>query len=342
MTFSFRQFVLLAAILTLLGTNVRAPAQSPTPKTLPPASRVTYEDVTQKSGINFKHSFGEQKLSSIMEATGSGCAWIDYNNDGLLDLYVVSGRYVDGVTKFSKPDGMDATNHLYRNNGDGTFTDAAFESGVGIINQYVAWGCGFLDYDNDGWPDILQVNGHVYPEIETQPTGQSFKNPRLVYKNLGGGRFKDVSAELGPGISERFSSRGAALGDYDNDGDIDALILNMSDLPSLLRNDGGNAQNWIKIKLIGTKCNRTAIGARVRVVTGNHSQIDEVHSGGSVMSQSDLRLHFGLGKTQVIDALEVKWPTTQKVERFTQVKANQILTIREGSGIVDTFKPNSK
>ena len=126
--------------------------------------------------------------------------------------------------------------------------------------------------------------------------GQTFKNPRLVYKNLGNGRFKDVSAEMGPGITEHFSSRGAAFGDYDNDGDIDVLILNMNDLPSLLRNDGGNTQNWIKIKLIGTKCNRTAIGARVRVVTGNHSQMDEVHSGSSVMSQCDLRLHFGLGK----------------------------------------------
>jgi hypothetical protein len=116
----------------------------------------------------------------------------------------------------------------------------------------------------------------------------------------------------------------------------------MNDLPSLLRNDGGNAQNWIKIKLIGTKCNRTAIGARVRVVTGAHAQMDEVHSGTSVMSQSDLRVHFGLGKVQTIDVLEVKWPTTQKVERFTQVRANQILTIREGSGIVDTFKPKAR
>jgi hypothetical protein len=147
---------------------------------------------------------------------------------------------------------------------------------------------------------------------------------------------------MGSGIAERFSSRGAAFGDYDNDGDMDALVLNMNDLPSLLRNDGGNAQNWIKIKLIGTKCNRTAIGARVRVVTGAHAQMDEVHSGTSVMSQSDLRVHFGLGKVQTIDVLEVKWPTTQKVERFTQVRANQILTIREGSGIVDTFKPKAR
>src|SRR5206468_1225680 len=121
----------------------------------------------------------------------------------------------------------------------------------------------------------------------------------------------------------------AAFGDYDNDGDIDAVVLNMNDAPSLLRNDGGNAKNWIKIKLIGTKCNRTAIGARVRVTTGMHIQMDEVHSGSSVMSQSDLRLHFGLGKSQTADLIEVKWPTTQKVERFSKVKANQILTIRE-------------
>src|SRR6202048_1313587 len=172
--------------------------------------------------------------------------------------------------------------------------------------------------------------------------GQTFRNPRLVYKNLGNGRFQDVSSEMGSGITGHFSSRGAAFGDYDNDGDMDALVLNMNDLPSLLRNDGGNKQNWIKIKLLGTKCNRTAIGARVRVITGKHIQMDEVNSGTSVMSQSDLRLHFGLGRAQTVDVVEVKWPTTQKVERFTQVKANQILTIREGSGIIDTFKPKTK
>jgi hypothetical protein len=159
---------------------------------------------------------------------------------------------------------------------------------------------------------------------------------------MGNGHFTDVSAQMGPGITEKFSSRGAAFGDYDNDGDIDALVLNLGDLPSLLRNDGGNAQNWIKLKLIGTICNRTAIGARARVVTGTHSQIDEVHSGSSVMSQSDLRLHFGLGKSQIADLIEVKWPTTKKIERFTKVPANQILTIRESQGIVSTFKPKTK
>jgi hypothetical protein len=213
---------------------------------------------------------------------------------------------------------------------------------VGINNQYVALGCGFIDFDNDGWPDIFQVNGHVYPEIDAHDIGQTYKNPRLVYENMGYGKFKDVSPAMGPGISERFSSRGAAFGDYDNDGDVDVLVLNMNDLPSLLRNDGGNKQNWIKLKLIGTKCNRTAIGARVRVVVGDHSQIDEVHSGSSVMSQGDLRLHFGLGKAQTIDLIEVKWPTTQKIERFTQRQVNQILTVREGSGIVDAVSPKTK
>src|SRR5205823_14472280 len=129
------------------------------------------------------------------------------------------------------------------------------------------------------------------------------------------------------GIGMRLCSRGVEFGEYHNDGDIYPLVLNMNDPPSLLRNDGGNQQNWIKIKLIGRKCNRTAIGARLRVVTGKHGQIDEVHSGSSVMSQNDLRLHFGLGKSQMVDLIEVKWPTTQKVEQFKQVKANQILTI---------------
>src|SRR5262249_44909969 len=130
--------------------------------------------------------------------------------------------------------------------------------------------------------------------------------------------------------------------DYNNDGGVDALVLNMNDPPSLLRNYGGNAQNWIKVKLVGTVCNRTAIGARVRVVTRGHAQMDEVHSGGSVMSQSDLRLHFGLGKATVADLIEVKWPTTQKIERFIKVAANQIVTIREDAGMVSTTKPKSK
>jgi enediyne biosynthesis protein E4 len=279
----------------------------------------TFTDIAVMAGCAYNDNGHEQ--------AGMGVAVADYDCDGWFDIF---------KTNFA-----DDTCNLYHNNGDGTFTDVTFSSGIGVNNRYVAWGCGFVDYDNDGWQDIIQVNGHVYPEIDSYNFGQTFKNPRLVYRNLGNGRFKDVSSETGPGISERFSSRGAAFGDYDNDGDMDVLILNLNDPPSLLRNDGGNQQNWIKIKLIGTKCNRTAIGARVRVITEKHTQMDEVHSGASVMSQSDLRLHFGLGRFETVDAIEVKWPTTQKIERFAKVKSNQILTIREGEGIVAAVKPQS-
>jgi enediyne biosynthesis protein E4 len=278
----------------------------------------TFKDVAIIAGCAYNEDGQEQ--------AGMGLAVGDYDCDGWLDIF---------KTNFA-----DDSSNLYHNNSNGTFTDKAIASGVNN-NKYVAWGCGFIDYDNDGWLDILQVNGHVYPEVDGHKIGETFKNPRVVYKNLGGGLYKDVSAELGSGIGERFASRGAAFGDFDNDGDMDAVILNMNDVPSLLRNDGGNSQNWIKLKLIGTKCNRTAIGARVRITTGNHSQIDEVHSGSSVMSQSDLRLHFGLGQATAIDVIEVQWPTTQAVERFAQVHANRILTIREGSGIVDSFKPKA-
>jgi enediyne biosynthesis protein E4 len=280
----------------------------------------TFTDQAVIAGVAYSDNGHEQ--------AGMGVAVADYDCDGSLDIF---------KTNFA-----DDTCNLYHNNGDGTFTDVTFSSGIGINNSYVAWGCAFLDYDNDGWADLMQINGHVYPEIEGHAIGQTYKNPRLVYRNMGNGHFTDVSAQMGPGITEHFSSRGAAFGDYDNDGGIDALVLNLGDLPSLLHNVGGNAQNWIKLKLLGTSCNRTAIGARVRVVTGTHSQIDEVHSGSSVMSQSDLRLHFGLGKIQTIDLIEVKWPTTQKIERFTKVPANQILTIREGSGIISTFKQKAK
>jgi hypothetical protein len=272
----------------------------------------TFTDIAVPAGCAYSENGHEQ--------AGMGVAVGDYDCDGWFDIF---------KTNFS-----DDTCNLYHNNGDGSFTDVTFPSGIGANNRYVAWGCGFADFDNDGWPDIMQINGHVYPEIDQQHTAETFKNPRLIYKNLGNGRFQDVSSGMGPGISEQFSSRGAAFGDYDNDGDIDVLILNLNDTPSLLRNDGGAKQNWIKIKLIGTQCNRTAIGARVRVVTGKHAQMNEVHSGSSVMSQSDLRLHFGLGKAATVDLVEVKWPTTQKIDKFTQVKPNQILTIREGSGIV--------
>ena len=277
----------------------------------------TFEDIGVISGCAYNEDGQEQ--------AGMGIGVGDYDGDGWLDIF---------KTNFS-----DDTNDLYHNNGDGSFTDVTFAAGLGINTQYVCWGAGFMDYDNDGWKDIFHVTGHVYPEIEDAHMDVRFRSQRLVYRNLGKGKFKDVSQELGPGVTERFSSRGCAFGDYDNDGDVDVLVLNMNDYPSLLRNDGGNKNHWITIKLLGTRCNRTAIGARVRVVTGKHAQMDEVHSGTSVMSQSDLRLHFGLGDASRIDMIEVKWPTTQKIERFPDIEANQFLTIKEGAGIVKAEKP---
>jgi hypothetical protein len=277
----------------------------------------TFTDIAVMAGCAYNADGHEQ--------AGMGLGVSDYDCDGWFDIF---------KTNFA-----DDTSNLYHNNGDGTFTDLSFNSGVGINNTFVGWGCGFIDYDNDGWSDIVQINGHVYPEIDKYNFGETFKNPRVVYKNLGNGNFKDVSPEMGSGITARHSSRGAAFGDYDNDGGMDILILNMNEAPSLLHNVGGKKQNWIKLKLIGTKCNRTAIGARARVITGKHVQMAEVQSGASVMSQNDLRLHFGIGANKAVDTIEIKWPTTQKVERFESVKANQILTIREGEGIIAAHSP---
>ncbi|MGH9397828.1 MAG: CRTAC1 family protein [Terriglobia bacterium] len=276
----------------------------------------TFTDVGVMSGVAYNEDGQEQ--------AGMGIGVGDYDCDGNLDIF---------KTNFS-----DDTCDLYHNNGDGTFQDVTFVSGVGVNTQYVGWGCGFVDYDNDGWTDIFQANGHVYPEIDNLHLDQTFKEPRIVYHNLGNGKFKDVSKIMGPGVTTKHSSRGCAFGDYDNDGGVDVLILNMNETPSLLRNEGGNKKNWIKLKLIGAHCNRTAIGARAYVTTGKHRQMNEVASGGSVMSQSDLRLHFGIGNAPVVDLIEVKWPTTWKIEKFTRIKSNQILTIKEGAGIVKQEK----
>jgi hypothetical protein len=279
----------------------------------------TFREIALRAWVAFNEDARPQ--------AGMGLAVGDYDADGWLDIF---------KTHF-----QDDTPVLFRNNGDGTFTDETVAAGLGLLSQYVCWGVAFMDYDNDAWPDLFYVTGHVYQDPKKDDR-ESLFSPRVVLKNLGDGRFADVSAEMGPGVSERLCSRGSAYADYDNDGDVDVLVLNVNDPPSLLRNDGGNANNWILVDLVGTRCNRSAIGARVRVVTGGHAQIDEVHSGGSVMSQSDLRLHFGLGRAAVVDRLEVRWPTTGKIEAFENVEANRIVTIVEGSGIVDDDTAHEK
>jgi len=560
----FRQLALglVAAALLLLALKVSG--QSPAPaKPASPPPLPSFVDVTEKAGINFRHSFGEVKLSSIMEATGSGCVWSDYNNDGWLDLYVLSGRYLEGVTKFSKPDGVDATNHLYRNNGDGTFTDVTAQAGVpgkgfgmgvtagdydndgfedlyvtnwnsavlyhnngdgtftdvtakagvenphfgvgtawldydrdgkldlyvgnylkfdpnakmlyftadafpgpldyegdadrlfhnngdgtftdvshkaGIDNplgramgvtvgdfdndgwpdvyvandtmesymyhnnhdgtftnvapdvntafgangeatsamnpifgdydndgwqdlfvsdmryhrlfhnpgkerfwldttvetgvaqvsgQYVAWGDGFFDFDNDGWKDIYVVNGGLHWLIPMEDS---------VLRNNGNGTFTDVSAQLGNYFRFKKVGRGACFADYDNDGYIDGFIMVLGGKGILLHNTPpapGTRNHWLTLKLVGTRSNRDGFGARLEVVAGDLHQYGEAVSENGYLSQGDPRPHFGLGPRTELDKLTITWPSGI-VQTLEHVKADQILTVTEPSEAAPT------
>ncbi|MFM8392592.1 MAG: CRTAC1 family protein, partial [Acidobacteriota bacterium] len=204
-----------------------------------------------------------------------------------------------------------------------------------------AWGVGIVDLDNDGLSDILQVNGHVYPEIDaaSAKSQESYRNPRLVYRNLGEGKFEDVSSLAGPGIAERYSSRGAAFGDFDNDGDVDVLVMNMGEAPSLLRNDlAAGSGHWVQLRLEGTQSNRSAIGAIVTLEAGGRRQTKALLSQSSYISQNDLRLHFGLGNASRIERLRVTWPNGQ-TEEFSGATVDSILQLVEGSGT--TRRPGS-
>ena len=258
---------------------------------------------------------------------GMGVGVGDYDCDGWLDIV---------KTNYS-----DQTANLYHNNGDGTFYDAVFQAGLGVNTKYLGWGVGLFDFDNDGWADIFMSNGHVFPEVDTRRLHVTFKEKKILYRNLGHGRFIDISSTGGPAVTQPHSSRGTAFGDFDNDGDIDVAIINMNEPPSLLRNDCRSKNNWLKIKCIGTKSNRSAIGARVRVVTGKHSQINEVMSGSSFMSQNDFRLHFGLGQAKQADLIEIRWPLGL-VESFRNVDANQLLVVQESQGILRQEKFGKK
>ena len=260
---------------------------------------------------------------------GMGVSAADYDMDGNLDIV---------KTNFAGD-----TPSLYRNQGGATFEDTTFLAGLGAHTQFLGWGCGFFDMDNDGWPDILICNGHVYPEVEQLKTEAGYAQRKLLYQNLHNGHFADISFQAGPGISEPSASRGAAFGDFDNDGDIDIVVNTVNDYPQLLRCDSKLNHNWIKVKTIGTKSNRSGIGARISCVTQlpgeskPHRQIDEVRSGGGYFSQNDLRVHFGLGKADKVDALEIRWPSGQ-VDTLKDVKANQVVYVKEGEGIARTMQ----
>jgi len=260
---------------------------------------------------------------------GMGVSAADYDLDGNLDIV---------KTNFAGD-----TPSLYHNQGGANFEDATFTAGLGAHTQFLGWGCGFFDMDNDGWPDILICNGHVYPEVEQLKTEAGYAQRKLLYQNLHNGHFADISLQVGSGISEPVASRGAAFGDFDNDGDIDVVVNTVNDYPQLLRCDSKLGHNWIKIRTIGTKSNRSGIGARLVCVTqmpgGSkpHRQIDEVRSGGGYFSQNDLRVHFGLGKAEKVDVLEVHWPSGL-VDTLKDVKANQVVFVKEGEGITRTMQ----
>ena len=273
----------------------------------------TFSEIAQDVGAAFSADGDVQG--------GMGLAVGDYDADGWLDIF---------KTNFS-----DDTPNLYHNIGGGKFDDVVFSAGLGTLTSFVGWGAGFVDVDNDGWLDLLYVNGHVYPEVDRYKMDSAYRQPRVLYRNLGTGRFENVSSRAGPAFSERFSSRGAAFGDFNNDGLIDVVIANMNDKPSLWLNDTANSNHAILLSLTGTRSNRSAIGARVRVLTGGHSQIAEVHSGDSVMSMSDLRLHFGLGNASRVDAIEISWPSGL-LERLRDLPVDQIIFLKEGSGIIRT------
>jgi hypothetical protein len=266
---------------------------------------------------------------------GMGVSAADYDLDGNLDIV---------KTNFAGD-----TPSLYHNQGGANFEDATFVAGLGAHTQYLGWGCGFFDMDNDGWADILICNGHVYPEVEQLKTEAGYAQRKLLYQNLHNGHFADISFQAGPGISEPSASRGAAFGDFDNDGDIDVVVNTVNDFPQLLRCDSKLDHNWIKVRTIGTKSNRSGIGARLicttrpRGETKPHRQIDEVRSGGGYFSQNDLRVHFGLGTAEKVDILEIRWPSGQ-IDTLKDIKVNQVVFVKEGEGITRTmqFQKNSK
>jgi hypothetical protein len=279
----------------------------------------TFTDIAVEAGCAFSIDGKPQ--------AGMGVSAGDYDRNGWLDIF---------KTNFSGD-----TSTLYRNIGKATFDDVTFPSGIGINTKWLGWGCGFFDPDNDGWLDVFLVNGHVYPEVERLTTEAGYAQRKVLYKNLRNGRFEDVSERAGSAVTSPAAARGCAFGDYDNDGDVDIVINPVNSAPELLRCDSKSQNNWITIKLIGVKSNRSAIGARIKCVTADGTQIDEVRSGGSYYSQNDLRVHFGLGTRNKVNSLEVRWPGGQ-VETISDVNANRFIYLKEGGGLVSANANNKK
>jgi hypothetical protein len=273
------------------------------------------------------HNNGNGTFSEIAFEAGAavngngaeqGCMGVtvgDYDHDGRLDIF---------ITNFD-----DEYNVLYRSVGRNSFTDVSYDAGVATVSlPYVGWGTKFFDFDNDGWIDLFVANGHAYPQRD------HYRQRKLLFGNNRDGTFSEVAMQCGSALAEERASRGTAFGDVDNDGDIDVIVNDLDGPPQLLRNDGGNRNNSVLVKTIGVKSNKDGIGARVKVVSNDLIQVDEVRSGGSYLSQNDLRLHFGLEKWAAVDLIEVRWPSGV-VDRVTGVRANEVVTIKEGRGLIE-------
>ncbi len=280
----------------------------------------TFKDVALESGVAYSPDGKPQ--------AGMGVSIGDYNRDGLLDIV---------KTNFAGD-----TDSLYLNLGDGTFEDHTYLSGLGVNTRYLGWGVGFFDMDNDGWLDILISNGHVYPEVDGSQVDAPYAEHKYLYRNLRNGQFEEVTRNGGTGITNAAAARGCAFGDYDNDGDIDVVVNCVNSLPQLLRCDTTTRRNWIKIRAVGTKSNRTGIGTRVSVTSMSLStekpvtQIDEVRSGGSYYSQNDLRLHFGLDTAVKADSVTLKWPSGS-IDTLRNLEANRLYVIQEGGKVLKTM-----
>jgi len=327
----------------------------------------TFTDVSKESGIAAVHSsyaltavsadFDEDGWPDIFVASDSTPSLLFMNQhdgtfreEGLLRGVAVSGEgaeyagmgvgvgdcTLDGHLDLFKTHFQRQPSGLYQNLGKGNFEDISGRCGLNIENRYVSWGAGIVDLDNDGWPDLLLVTGNVYPELEKVYPELSYTGPRILFRNLGNGSFERWIDEAGPGISARHPSRGCAFGDFDNDGDVDIVIMNVNEPPSLLRNDAPKENHWLKVRLIGTKSNRSAIGARALVRYGKHVQAQALMSQSSYLSFNDPRLHFGLGSETVAD-IEVHWPNGL-LETAKQVPADRLVTLKEGAGVVSVSK----
>jgi hypothetical protein len=254
------------------------------------------------------------------EQAGMGVALGDFMHTGRFSIF---------VTHFSEEYAA-----LFRNDGQMNFSDVSFAAGVAAPTiPYVGWGTAFFDFDNDGWPDIFMVNGHVYPQVDTLDVGARYREPKLLFLNQRDGMFRNISAQVGPAIQIPQVSRGAAFGDLFNDGRVDIVVENLDGKPTILRNVGGNHNHWIGFELAGTKSNRLALNARVKAVAGDLIQVDEVRSGGSYLSQNDLRIHFGLGSHDRLDRVEILWPSG-KTETLANLAADHIYAVKEGEGVV--------